>query len=127
VSTTASINGRRAVPGKNSGFGVASFLIGVLTPVVLVCLFVFSISLDAFLNNYQRPDFNLILGLLIIFTPPVSHLVGLMLGIVAVRQKERRKLFSVLGIILNSLFLLSAGALVIVVILIVFKSLGGFH
>jgi hypothetical protein len=125
--STAALNKQETSPRKHSSLGVASFLIGILTPLVLVCLFLFSISLDTFLNNYQRRDFNFILALLIIFTPPLSHLVGLALGVVGVRQAERKKLFPILGIILNGLFLLSAGALVVIVILILFKSLGGFH
>ncbi|HEX8747170.1 MAG TPA: DUF6142 family protein [Pyrinomonadaceae bacterium] len=112
---------------KNSGLGIASVLIGILTPLFIISLFIFSLSLDAFLNGYQQQDSNLILGLLIISVPPLSHFVGLILGVAGVRQTERKKLFPVLGIIINGLFLLSAGVLVVLIILILFKSLGSFH
>ena len=106
---------------------MASFLVGILTPLIIICLFVFSISLDAFLNGYQQQDANLILGLSVIFTPLLSHFVGLILGIAGMRQTEHKKLFPILGIILNGLFLLASGVLLVVIILIVLKALGGFH
>ena len=123
----APLNGQATLLPKNSGPGVASFLIGILTPLIVVCLFIFSISLDTVLNGYQQQNFNFVLGLLVIFAPPLCHLVGLILGIVGVRQTGRKKLFSILGIILNGLFLLSAAVLVVVVVLIILKSMGGFH
>ena len=125
--SSVSLNGRATMSRKNSGLGIASVLIGILTPLFIISLFIFSLSLDAFLNGYQQQDSNLILGLLIISVPPLSHFVGLILGVAGVRQTERKKLFPVLGIIINGLFLLSAGVLVVLIILILFKSLGSFH
>ncbi|HKS26539.1 MAG TPA: DUF6142 family protein [Pyrinomonadaceae bacterium] len=112
---------------RHSGLGIASFLMGAGMPLLIVCLFVFSISLDSFLSGYQRRDFNFILGLLVIFAPPFGHLIGLVFGIWGVRQPDRKKLFPVLGIIFNGLFLLSGLALVIIVIFLVFAAAGGFH
>lgn len=111
----------------HSGLGIASFLIGIGMPLLIAGLFIFSISLDTFLNGYQRRDFNLILGLLVIFTPPFGHLIGLVLGIVGARQPNSKKLFPILGIIFNGLFLLLGLALVIIMILIVFAAAGGVH
>ena len=112
---------------QHSRIGIASFLIGIGTPLLILCLFIFSISLDSFLNGYQRRDFNLVLGLLVIFTPPFGHLTGLVLGIAGVRQPDSKKLFPILGITFNGLFLLLGLALVIIVILIVFAAAGGVH
>ena len=109
------------------GLGIASFIISIGTPLLIACLFIFSISLDSFLNGYQRRDFNLILGLLVISIPPFGHLIGLVLGIVGARQPDSRKLFPTLGIIFNCLFLLLGLALVIMVVLLVFAAAGGVH
>jgi hypothetical protein len=92
-------------------------------PLLILCLFIFSISLDAFLNGYQRRDLNLVFGLLVIFTPPLGHLVGLILGIAGIRQAERKKLFSVLGIVLNTLFLLLAAAIATIFMTIIVAAL----
>jgi len=113
------IDAQAASLRKHSRLGVASFLFGILTPLIIVCLFIFS----------QKQDFNLILGILIIFTPLLlSHLVGSILGIAGIYQAKRKKLFPILGTILNGLFLLSAGVLVVVIlIMLVLAGLGGFH
>lgn len=119
------ITKRVSLHNQHSGLGIASFIISIGTPLLIACLFIFSISLDTFLNGYQRRDFNLILGLLVIFIPPFGHLIGLVLGIVGARQTNSKKLFPILGIIFNGLFLLMGLALVIIVILIVFAAAGG--
>lgn len=109
---------------KNSRAGIASFLIAIGTPLLIVSLFIFSIPLDTFLNGYQRQNLNFTLGLAVIFVPPLSHLIGLILGIVGVRRAKGKKVFSILGIILNGLFLLLGIVLVVMIILIMFAALG---
>jgi len=98
----------------NSNFGLTSFIMGLVSLTNLFSCFVFSAAVAGFLNiNNQEPMYTVV-GLLMIIIGFVS-IVGLGLGITSLAQKEKRKVFSILGLVTN---------IPIIMLLIVFWIIG---
>lgn len=55
---------------------------------------------------------------------PIIHFVGLILGIAGAFQKQRKRLFAVLGIVLNGILVLAAATVCILALSLVVASLG---
>ena len=93
--------------GRHSGFGVASFIISLMTLGLYVLIFTLTFifagiapeSVDRESPVARVSVFLLLLGIL-------ANLIGLVLGIAGVRQKNRKRLLSILGIIFNSAILI---------------------
>ena len=115
----------------HSRMGIASFVIAVLATVVIVALFIVSgVLLGQVLQGMDPqnpPDpqqlqrdlqnsptaAGLGLAFIGIFGCLFLYLVGFILGIAGLIQRHRRRLFAVLGTVLNGLVLLVMGALVV--------------
>jgi hypothetical protein len=97
---------------KHSGFGIASFLItlaaGLLEFVFLACVGVLAVNNPAGLDENSPEVIFLGLGLLGGF---FLSILGLVLGIVGLAQKNRKKAFAAIGVVFGSLILLGVGAL----------------
>ena len=111
------------MPEKHSGRGIASFLISVVSVIGL--LWSAAAASNAALKLAEDPNFdpnavtadNIPEGLAqvasysaLLFFFVATALVGALLGLVGLFQKDRRKLFPVLGLALN-------GGLVLVVLI----------
>lgn len=100
-------------PLPRSKLGIASLLIAVgtfvLASFVVIAAFMFS---GRHASDSNKAISDSLFGIFLI-APPAMHLVGLILGIVALFQKRRGKGFAVVGIILNILFPASAVLLII--------------
>ena len=98
---------------KHSGFGIASFIIaiiqGVTTAVVVILASVFAAKEPQSENEVALA----IIGLAI-FGGIFAHLVGLGLGIAGVVQKDRKKVFSILGLIFNIVAVITIALLMII-------------
>lgn len=94
------------VPVPHSGFGVASFVIALVTGIGAF----FSIAIAAFLGIKNGPipknDPTAVLIGLVIIGSGVLSLIGLVLGIVGVCQSNRRVVFAMLGTVLNVFIIL---------------------
>jgi hypothetical protein len=100
-------------PLRRSTLGIASFVIAIGTFVLAgltVALAITDIDKSARGLSSEISNFFYI-GFFI--GAPAAHLVGLILGIVALFQKRRGKTFAVFGIILNILFPASAVLIII--------------
>jgi hypothetical protein len=110
-------------PLKRSDLGIASFLISIGTFISVICLLVFAVIV----SNEKIPGFSKHFGNFafysFIFGAPLAHLVGLIMGIIALFQKRRGKGFAVSGIILNLFF----PALGVFIIYIMLSALSGFR
>jgi hypothetical protein len=102
-------------PLRQSGMGLASFILAILSGVLLVVSVVAAGvlatrsggTLDEKSVAAMAAGLGIILGL-------VMNLVGTVLGIVALMQRDRKKVFAILGLTFNVLLLLMVGGLMIV-------------
>jgi hypothetical protein len=95
---------------RQSGLGVASFAIAIFSLVYFLVVFV-GAGVISYNGSYSSAySFVVILGLLIILGGIVL-LIGLGLGIGAVAQKNRKKVFAVIGLVLNALMILALAVL----------------
>ncbi len=96
----------------HSKVGIASFGIGIVAVLIFCLAFLLAFGYGFFMIA-QNPTFQvdqnsstiLALGLLICISPLLS-LIGVGLGIGAVLQKNDKKLFGIIGLVLNLLIIL---------------------
>ncbi|CAM4357067.1 hypothetical protein [Paenibacillus tarimensis] len=98
---------------KHSGLGIASFIIGIVSSIGIIAV-IFSVA--ASIGTYLLPDNTLapgfetdpavILSSLSILAVLFLSFVGLILGIIGLVIKRRRKVFGIIGVVLNGLLLL---------------------
>lgn len=118
-------------PMKQSGLGIASFILALVTVLLVVgsiisaTMFVSGVAGDTqgFLNEIEKMEEQntipsefvsiMIAGLCMIASIGIA-LIGLILGIVGAVQKNRRKVFAIIGIVLNGLIVLGAAGIVII-------------
>lgn len=102
-------------PPKNSGLGIASFITsvvsGVLIFVTIVVAGVLQVTTPGGVDENSAA--NIIIGLFIIGFL-FAALVAIGLGIGGLFQKERKKIFSILGIIFSSVTLLCTVFVIII-------------
>ncbi len=112
---------------KHSGLGIASFILAIIAIVLVVALIIVTavIAKDELadialsqgnLTEEQIKEFAplLIVIFLTFFGSVILSLVGAILGIVGLLQKNRKKLFAILGTLLNSL-----GWIIIIILIVV--------
>ena len=93
---------------KHSGYGIVSFILSCISIISLIVLFIYSAKIEA-----ENPEVFLdetsfeamIAGLVIIAIIMVSS-IGFGFGIAGLFQKNRKKVFSVLGTILSLIIVL---------------------
>ena len=94
---------------KNSGFGVASFIMSIVIGLLILVLFavagVISASTPGGMDKQSVQAVIIGLSILVLL---FLALVAMVLGIVGLLQKERKKLFAILGTIFSSLTLIVA-------------------
>jgi hypothetical protein len=105
-----------AAPARQSGLGIASFVIGLVSIVVMIVGFV---AIVAALGDYISPDgtidpnaidpmelgASMMVGVLAVLGSLAISFVGLILGIIGIVAKNRRKVFGIIGVVLNALLL----------------------
>jgi hypothetical protein len=103
----------------HSRLGIASFVIGLVSMFIfclaIVLAFGFGVSIastNPSIQSLQTSPTILAFGLMMLISP-FFGLVGAVLGFVAVFQKDKKKLFGVLGIVLNLLIVLAFCALLV--------------
>ena len=100
---------------RHSGMGIASFVISVITGITTFLIFVYAgmkeMSLPGGVSEHSGVammiGFSMILAWMLLF-------VGMILGAVALFEKNRKKVFAVLGLVFN-LGMLVLSALLIVI------------
>lgn len=116
-------------PLKQSKLGIASFIISLVSIVLIIVGFIFAgvfigdiagseeLLMDpAYLeSNFDVELFMPIILMLVCFFASVGiAVVGLILGIVSVASKNVRKVFGIIGLILNALIVLGSGGFFII-------------
>jgi hypothetical protein len=104
---------QRAARMPQSGHGIASFVIALVSGVVVLAGIAFSALMVASGDPEQHlPIFGFV-GL-VICAFLVLSLVGLVLGFIALRRQDRRRTFGAVGLGLNALILIGTAGLVLV-------------
>lgn len=90
---------------KHSGLGVASFIISVVTGVLLFLLIVIAGAIEASTPGGMDEESAtaVVIGLFVILFLCVM-LVALGLGVAGLLQKERKKIFAILGVVFSVFF-----------------------
>jgi hypothetical protein len=107
--------------------GLISFVTAIVTGAVSLVLFIISMIPER--GTYTAQRWTNILIIYALAVAPLLHTIGLVFGIVGAFLKESKKLFPVLGIILNIVPVIFAALLWILlfwVIWAVFSSGGGW-
>ena len=100
---------------RHSGLGIASFAIGILAGLALfIALGVVAVLYNQSPGGLDEKSPTAILAGLLIIGLCLVHLLGVGLGIGGLAQKDRRKVFSVLGLAINGVALLGTIALIII-------------
>ena len=99
---------------RHSKLGIASTIISLAIPVLLVIFFASLLMMDTRKNSFG--SYVAGVGLIFAFIAPGLHLVGALLGIGGFFTKPTKKLFPVIGTILNILLGIS-GVLLWVLVL----------
>ncbi|WP_020615987.1 hypothetical protein [Paenibacillus daejeonensis] len=114
-------------PTKQSGLGIASFVIGLLSILGIIGVVVLSMTaaysiFESLPTDGSVPDPEtiaqasgsgvMLLGILLLFTVLLS-VVGLILGIIGLFIKNRRKVFGIIGVVLNGVIVFGFGGLLI--------------
>ncbi|WP_105619956.1 DUF6142 family protein [Vallitalea okinawensis] len=91
---------------KHSGPGIASFIISLVCIILLVVLFgVALISESGELALDEEEAMYLVLGLVGIIDG-ILNIIGVGLGIFGIVQKNRKRVFPIIGLIINGTLLL---------------------
>lgn len=101
----------------HSRLGVASFILAVGFPWLVTLMFIVLNSLSKSKDSSSFYSFYsgaVVITWLVI--APIGHIVGVVLGSVGLFQKQRKRLFAVLGVILN-LLIVTAGFLLALLLL----------
>jgi hypothetical protein len=104
---------------RQSGFGIASTIIGIATfAVAFVGLMTIGFIQEQGGNAAEPSPLMIVLSLGVCLGGPLFHVVGLILGIVGIFQHDRSKVFSIMGTVINGLVVVGGLAFIVVVVLI---------
>ncbi len=100
---------------KHSGMGIASFIISIIGSVSMFVLFALAGAMEASKPGGmdERSTQVVVLGLLIIIIL-FANLVAVGLGVAGLFQKERKKVFAILGTIFSGITVILTVALLII-------------
>jgi len=113
-----------AAAPSQSGLGIASFVIALVSIVVMILGFV---SAVASIGEFIQPDgtidpesidpmelgASMMVGVLAVLGSLAISFVGLILGIIGLVAKNKRKVFGIIGVVLNALILVGFLGLVV--------------
>lgn len=133
VFTPVSDHPGQPVPLKHSGLGISSFVLAIVSIFALIIGIILIVAASADFVNMSPAEiesemmagageeFATILGagLLMMLSVGIS-IIGLILGIIGLVIKNRKKIFGILGVVLNGLMVLG-----IVFLMIIGLTLGG--
>ncbi len=97
---------------RHSGVGVASFVLAIVAAVVLMIDIVVIVSMQ-FHNPRRGRESEMIVGL-VILACVVLQLLALGLGIGGLLQRDRKKVFAILGVCFSAVPLLGEACLMLI-------------
>ena len=106
----------------HSRLGIASLLTAISTFLVVTFVTIVLMSFGSKRSSLNEP-LSTVWGILFFIVAPIAHGVGLILGIIALFQKERKKVTAIFGILLNIGF----AALGFLIIFLLLSAVAGFR
>ena len=102
-------------PTSHSGIGIASFILSLLCGLTLVGIIIVAMVIGARSGGEldERSPAVMAIGCSALLGLALT-LLGLILGIVGIMQKDRKKTFAILGLIFNAVILVGTVALILV-------------
>ena len=102
-------------PMKHSGLGVASFIMSIVLGVSDFAIFIFAGIVEAGTPGGMDEEsvVAILIGLFIIGSV-FANVAGVALGIAGVVQRDRQKVFSILGVAFNAAIILGMIGLIII-------------
>lgn len=98
---------------RHSGVGIASFVISLIAIIILLGLILLAILTEAIgISADSQEILYLIIGFSAIILGLLS-IIGIVLGIIGVFQEDRKRVFSILGLIINAVPVLTMIYLII--------------
>jgi hypothetical protein len=111
-----------AIPADlpHSGCGIASFAISLAVALIILSAIIFAGIIRGINGGAPERESPIIIGIigLMMIIGGLGYVVGMALGIVGAADKSRRKIFAVLGIVLNTLGLSLLTGLIILGIML---------
>jgi hypothetical protein len=110
-----------STPAKHSRLGMTSLIVAILVFMIVdgdMAVILFYRNESSLLRGFATLD-SLLTGLTFLLT-----LVGLGLGLTAVIQKEAKRVFGILGLVSNALFLLTIVAFYAINVLTMIRAAG---
>lgn len=111
-------------PLKHSGLGIASFVLSMVSILgYIAAVALIGAMISPYLNGEGLPDsseelFQIVGGVVILALLFVLlNVIGFILGIVGVFLKNRKKIFAILGLIMNGVIVLCIAFFFIVVVI----------
>jgi hypothetical protein len=104
---------QRAARMPQSGHGIASFVIALVSGLVVLAAITFSALIVASGDAEQHMAVFGLIGIVMCAFLALS-LVGLVLGFIALRRQDRRRTFGAIGLGLNAFILVGTAGLVLV-------------
>jgi len=100
---------------KHSGMGIASFIISLVIGVgVLLAIVIAGVIKVANPESLQDESIGTALIGLFVIACLFINLIGIGLGIAGLVQKNRKRIFSILGTIINGVVLIGIGSLILI-------------
>ena len=100
---------------KHSGIGIASFILSIVVAIAMFFVFVFAAVMASRTHGVLDPNslIAIVIGFGIVLCL-VLDLVALGLGISGLLQKDRKKIFALLGTIFSASTIIGASTLIII-------------
>ncbi len=90
-------------PVKHSGLGIASFIIGLVVLVILTIVFVYIIGILSQSYYISESDPRLVAVGVVMMVGMLLSGVGIILSIIGLSKRTRKRIFPILGIVINGL------------------------
>jgi Family of unknown function (DUF6142) len=99
---------------RHSRLGIASVIIGIILPILLV-LFIVATGFLELDRNRMRNDIE---GYLVVVSLsfPVLHLMALIFALIGIFSKKTKKVFPIIGIVINTILMVAGVVLIIFII-----------
>jgi hypothetical protein len=103
----------------HSGIGIASSVLSLLAMAAVVATVIGMVMLVSRYGETEPPESDPLVGISVLtaLATVVFAFVGMILGIAGVLQRDRRRVFGVLGLVFNSVMVIASGLLVLMAIL----------
>lgn len=122
--STEGTQAEESIKQKNSGFGIASFIMSIVVGVLLFVLFAIAGFISASTpGGMDKESAQAVIIGLSMLALLFCVFISMVLGIIGLFQKERKKLFAILGTVFSSLILMVGFAVIVLGVIVSQKAM----